>query len=62
MKNKKIREALQEQATEKEGVQIPGCAAAFSLAEKFDVTPREIGQLCNEEKIRICSCQLGLFQ
>lgn len=37
------------------------CAAAFRLAEAHGLTLREIGQACNEAKIKISTCQLGCF-
>ena len=37
------------------------CPAAFKLAGKFKVTPRMVGDLANEMKVRIVNCQLGCF-
>ena len=37
------------------------CAEAFELAKRFDVKAIEIGQICNQHNIRICTCQLGCF-
>ncbi len=37
------------------------CAVAFTITEKFDVTPRIVGDKANELKIRIINCQLGCF-
>lgn len=37
------------------------CAKAHKLAEELDITPREIGEICDELKIKIASCELGCF-
>ncbi|MBT9172150.1 MAG: hypothetical protein DDT21_00531 [Syntrophomonadaceae bacterium] len=37
------------------------CAAAFRLAAAHGLPLREIGQACNEAKIKISACQLGCF-
>ncbi|HKM39835.1 MAG TPA: hypothetical protein VJ036_06155 [bacterium] len=37
------------------------CAQAFALAKQLGVKPRVIGQAADDLKIRIVSCQLGLF-
>lgn len=37
------------------------CAKAWQLAEEFGVSKKEIGDLANELKIKINSCQLGCF-
>lgn len=37
------------------------CAEAFELARKHEARIIEIGNICNQNKIRICKCQLGCF-
>lgn len=37
------------------------CAQAFKLAAELDVPVKTIGDICNENSIRICNCQLGCF-
>ena len=37
------------------------CAEAFELAKKYEAEIIEIGRICNQNKIRICKCQLGCF-
>jgi hypothetical protein len=37
------------------------CEQAHDLAEKLDLSLREIGALCNELKIKIAACRLGCF-
>jgi len=37
------------------------CEAAHRLGEQLNVSLREIGNACNELKIKITACQLGCF-
>ncbi len=37
------------------------CEAAHTLAKALRVSLKEIGELCNELKIKISACQLGCF-
>ena len=37
------------------------CAEAFELAKKHGTEIIEIGNICNQNNIRICKCQLGCF-
>jgi hypothetical protein len=37
------------------------CEKAHELSKDLNVPLREIGELCNELKIKIASCQLGCF-
>lgn len=59
--NVPLREAIESEAREVEGKRRLACSKAFELAEKFGVTPGEVGRICEELKIRIQSCQLGCF-
>lgn len=47
------------QAAAPEG-KIP-CAAAFKLAEELGLSRSRLGELLNELRIKIVSCQLGCF-
>ncbi|MGQ9920140.1 MAG: hypothetical protein ACUVRZ_02300 [Desulfobacca sp.] len=47
------------QAAAPEG-RIP-CAAAFKLAEELGISRSRLGELLNELRIKIVSCQLGCF-
>jgi hypothetical protein len=38
-----------------------GCAVALGLARKLGVTPGDIGDAANQQKVRIVNCQLGFF-
>ncbi len=37
------------------------CKALLALAEKLDVSPKQIGEACDELKVRVSTCQLGCF-
>ena len=37
------------------------CKRAFQLAEELNISLKEIGDICNNEDIRITHCQLGCF-
>jgi len=37
------------------------CRQALKLASELEVSPKEIGDLLNELKIKIAGCQLGCF-
>ena len=57
MKQEEIIAKLKEAA--KDG-KIP-CAMAFKIAKECNVSTKEIGNLLNQLKIKISSCQLGCF-
>jgi hypothetical protein len=37
------------------------CNTAFELAEKYKLSRSEMGELLNQQKIKIVNCQLGCF-
>jgi hypothetical protein len=37
------------------------CAKAFQIAKELKVTPKEVGEACNQIHIKVRSCQLGCF-
>jgi len=53
-----LREAIRREAVNGQ----VACKVLLELAEWRDVTPRKIGRLCNEMKIKIVNCQLGCFK
>ncbi len=57
MKQEEIIARLKEAA--KDG-KIP-CAMAFKIAKECSVSTKEVGNLLNQLKIKITSCQLGCF-
>ncbi len=57
MTKDKIIESIQAAATSNRLT----CERAHDLAKELNVSLREIGELCNELKIKIAACQLGCF-
>lgn len=53
----KITEAVKEAA--KEGK--ISCTAARKIANDFNVPPKVIGDVCEEQEIKIKACELGCF-
>ncbi len=53
---------LKELISEKQKEQRIACKTALQIAEMAGVSPRKVGELLNEMKIKIHSCQLGCFQ
>ena len=47
--------------TEKQSNGRISCKAAFDIAEQAGIPRRKIGQIIDEMKIKIHSCQLGCF-
>jgi hypothetical protein len=56
-KRKDVVEAVRR---ESEDGRIP-CRAALAIAARLGVSAGAVGQVCNEEKIKIVNCQLGCF-
>lgn len=59
---KELKDALIAAAGEIDGKKKLGCQMAFDLAEKFGVSKKTLGQACNDNNIKITSCQLGCFK
>jgi hypothetical protein len=57
-----IVEAVLRKSQLSEGQRKLSCAQAFVLAQEMGTTVLEIGHICNEQKIKICLCQLGCFK
>lgn len=60
-KSEELIKAVLEQSREKDGIKKLACGEAFKLAREFQAAPIEIGRICNQQKIKICKCQLGCF-
>lgn len=60
--NTELVDAVIEAAVEVDGRKKLSCARAFRLAERFGAELSEVGQVCNDYKIRITKCQLGCFK
>jgi hypothetical protein len=37
------------------------CSQALKIAEEEGISPKALGEILNEEKIKIAHCQLGCF-
>ena len=62
MNPEELAKIVKEAAVEIEGKQRLTCGKAFQLVEKYAVTPKEIGECCNINKVKIVKCQLGCFE
>ncbi len=57
MNRAQLKQELQELSPEGK---IP-CAKAFELAEKYNISRLNMGEILDELKIKITKCQLGCF-
>jgi len=62
MNNTELSRAITEAADERDGKKRLSCFKAFAISEKLSVSVKEIGEFCNENNIKISSCQLGCFK
>ena len=53
--------AVLAQAKETDGRKSLTCAEALGIAAEQEVETAQIGRICNQQKVRICGCQLGCF-
>ncbi len=53
-----VKKSLQEAAPQGK---IP-CAMAFKIAREHNCSVAEVGDLCNQLKLKIVGCQLGCFK
>ena len=53
--------AVVARSQEAQGRRSLTCAEALALAAELDVEAARIGRICDQEKIRLCACQLGCF-
>jgi len=60
--HQELTAAIKEAAVETDGRITLPCAKAFMLAERFQTPPGVIGEICNNEHIKIVRCQLGCFR
>lgn len=61
MKTSDLKRAVLKAVVNRGGKPILSCKKALTLADKFGVTPRRVGALCDRENIKIRQCQLGCF-
>ena len=62
MNSEELTKLVKEAAVEVDGKQKLSCAKILQLAEKHSVSPGEIGECCNQNKIKIFNCQIGCFK
>ena len=53
--------AVLARAKETDGRKSLTCAEALGIAAELGIEAARIGRICDQQKIRICSCQLGCF-
>jgi hypothetical protein len=56
-----IPERILARVTEADGERRISCKDALGLADELGVAPAEIGEFCDDNEIKIRSCQLGCF-
>lgn len=61
MTDDELRSIAQALRAEAEDGRIP-CAKALALAHRLGVEPKQVGQVCDRERIKIVQCQLGCFR
>ena len=61
MIKKNLVQIVLEACEEKAGKKRLTCAVAFGLAKKHQVKIGKIGEICDEQGIKIVACQLGCF-
>ncbi|MEW5820902.1 MAG: hypothetical protein AB1782_11990 [Cyanobacteriota bacterium] len=59
--NDQLKERILQEANEIDGKMKLTCTQAFKISEDFNLKRKDIGDACNELKIKIYSCQLGCF-
>ena len=62
MENEQLKELVASATFEEGGRKKLTCAEAFRLAEEHNVELLDITRICNQERIKICRCQLGCFK
>ena len=61
MDEKKILELIAIHCVIKDDKKYLTCAKAFQIAKELNVNTSVMGEICNREKIKLKSCQLGCF-
>lgn len=62
MNSEELKKIIENATVEIDEKQKLPCARAHKLAEKNNISLKEIGDCCNDNDIKISSCQLGCFQ
>jgi len=61
MDRNEIAEKVKAASRQQDGKQVLVCPDARALADKLGVAARDVGDVCNDEGIKIVSCALGCF-
>jgi len=56
-----LTKVVLDRSKEVDGRRTLTCGQALSLAAELGVEPIRIGRICDQENIRLGSCQLGCF-
>ena len=59
--NETIKAKILEVSIEVEGKKKLTCKQAFQIASDLNVSLKEVGNCCNDNDIKLFSCQLGCF-
>ena len=60
-KEQDVKQAVLAAAKDENGRKKIPCPEALRIANENGVAPNVVGRICNEEKIKIQNCSLGLF-
>ena len=57
-----VRTAIRSASSGSEDHKKIACTHALQIAADFNISPHEVGRICNELSIKITACQLGCFK
>jgi hypothetical protein len=61
MDEKKIVEAIGQHCVTMDNKKFLSCPNAFQIAEEHNIDISVVGDICNQENIKLQKCQLGCF-
>lgn len=61
MNDKEILELIRKNLVSVNDKQKLTCKTAWNLATQYDIPLKKIGELCDNNDIKICDCSLGCF-
>lgn len=61
MNDREILALIKEHTIKANGKEKLACKTAWDLASKHDISLKKIGELCDNNSIKICDCSLGCF-
>ena len=56
-----LKEKILQKATKIDNIKKLSCSDAFKIASELNIPLKDIGDACNNLKIKIYACQLGCF-